>query len=216
MTNLQSLLGELLIWVQFLAALTALRYWPKLKNSYWKWFIVYLCVIFFVEAFSKWGLTNAPGKREILYSYFGIPVQFLFFYWLYASKSLGNNKLFWTCILLYCISFLPHFIIFGQKTIIQSLSYTVGNMLLMILVLLEIFQQIKSEKILLFRSNFMFYVNIGILVFYIGTLPFFSFYGLILKDKDLWSNYYTFFMVSNNIMYLLFICAFLWGKPNTY
>ena len=210
------ILRETIVWIEFAAAVVGLLYWPKLKNSYWKWFIIYLCIIFVVEASSKWGLKNNPTYRVYLYDFFGIPVQFLFFYWLYAVKSLKNNFLFWLCVVLYAISFLPYFTLFAKESIVYSLSYTVGNVLLMLLVFLEIFKQIKSEKILLFRSNFMFYINIGIMLFYIGTLPFFSFYGLILKDLQFWTSYYIFFMVANHIMYLLFISAFVWGKPNTF
>ena len=214
--NIQTILRETLIWVQLIAAIVALMHWSKLKNSYWKWFVIYLCTVFLIEAFSKWGLRNSPSSRVYLYDFFGIPIQFLFFYWLYAIKSLKNYRLFWVCILLYSISFLPYFMLFTKGSIVFSLSYTVGNILLMWMVFLEILKQIKSEKILLFRSNFMFYINIGIMLFYIGTLPFFSFYGLILKNENLWLNYYIFFMVANHIMYLLFICAFVWGKPSTY
>ena len=214
--DIQHILRETIVWIELAAAIVALRYWTKLKGSYWKWFIIYLCIIFLVEAFSKWGLKNNPSYRVYLYDFFGIPIQFLFFYWLYAIKSLKNRTLFWACTALYGISFLPYFMLFAKESIVYSLSYTVGNVLLMLMVFLEIFKQIQSEKILLFRSNFMFYINIGIMLFYIGTLPFFSFYGLIFKNEILWLNYYIFFMVANHIMYLLFICAFIWGKPNTY
>lgn len=216
MTSLQKILGDTLIWVQLFAAIVALIYLPRLKSSYWKWFVAYICLIFFIEAFSKWGLQNHAKYRGRWYDFFGIPVQFLFFYWLYAVKSFKNNKLFWICTLIYALSFLPYFGLFEKLTIVYSLSYTVGNVLLMLLVLLEIFKQIKSDKILMFKENFMFYINIGIMIFYIGTLPFFSFYGLILKDPDLWNNYFIFFMIANHVMYLLFTAAFIWGKPNTH
>ena len=214
--SINDILRESLIWLQFATVIVALFHWSKLKGSYWKWFIFYLCIIFLVEAFSKWGLQGRPTARVYLYDFFGIPIQFLFFYWLYAIKSLKSPALFWVCISVYGISFLPYFTLFAKESIVYSLSYTVGNVLLMLMVFLEIFKQIQSEKILLFRSNFMFYINIGIMLFYIGTLPFFSFYGLILKDIVFWNSYYVFFMVANHIMYLLFISAFIWGKPNTY
>jgi len=214
--TVQTILRETLIWIELLAALIAVWHWPNLKESHWKWFVVYLGVIFMVEAFSKWGLKNQPTHRVNLYDFFGIPIQFLFFYWLYAVKSLKNYGLFWISIAIYGLSFLPYFTLFNKEGIVFSLSYTVGNVLLLLMVFLEIFKQIKSEKILLFRSNFMFYINIGITLFYIGTLPFFSFYGLILKDLTFWTSYYIFFMIANHIMYVLFICAFVWGKPNTY
>ncbi|MGF1923971.1 MAG: hypothetical protein ACQUHE_07300 [Bacteroidia bacterium] len=214
--SIQSILRETLIWIELAAALVGLAYWSKLKNSYWKWFALYLCVIFIIEAFSKWGLKSNPSSRVYLYDFIGIPIQFLFFYWLYAIKSLKNYPLFWACTIIYILSFIPYFTLFAKKSIVYSLSYTVGNVLLMLMVFSEIFKQVKSDKILLFRSNFMFYINLGIMLFYIGTLPFFSFYGLILKDFQLWSSYYVFFMVANHIMYLSFISAFVWGKPNTF
>ncbi|MCY1500846.1 hypothetical protein D9M68_348980 [compost metagenome] len=216
MTSTQILLSHTLIGLQLFAAMFAFSYWNKLKQTHWKWFIIYLNLIFLIEAFSRWGLAAHPTYRAYFYDFLGIPVQFLFFYWLYASISLKNRKLFFWCILIYLLSFLPYFTLFAKGNIVYSLSYTVGNVLLMILVFLEILKQIKSDKILLFRENFMFYVNIGIVIFYIGTLPFFSFYGLIVKNQSLWMNYYTFFMIANHIMYLLFISAFIWGKPNTY
>lgn len=214
--DLQALLRESLIWLQLFAALAALFSWRKVKHSHWKWFAIYLWIIFIVEVFSRWGLADRPQQRMHLYDYFGIPIQFLFFYWLYGAKSLANKWLFIIFSGLYALSFLPYFTLFGRQTIVYSLSYTVGNILLMFLVFLELLQQIKSDKIVEFRSNFMFYINIGIMLFYIGTLPFFSFYGLILKDMRIWTAYYLFFMIANHIMYLLFSCAFIWGKPNTY
>lgn len=216
MTDFQKIWSEALIIVQFLTAILALIYLPKLKGTYWKWFVVYICVIFIVEAISRWGLKDYTSYRAYLYDFFGIPIQFVFFYWLYALKSLKSKRLFWICTVIYGLSFLPYFTLFGKGNIVYSLSYTVGNILLMMLVFLELFKQIKSEKILQFRENMMFYVNIGIMVFYIGTLPFFSFYELILKEPNLWNNYYTFFMMANNTMYLLFCAALIWGKPSTY
>lgn len=215
-TSAQKILSESLIWLQFLTALVALYHYPKLKKSYWKWFIVYCCSIFIMEAFAKWGLKNYPTYISKYYDYFVIPIEFLFFYWLYAIKSLNKQKLFWALIVLFCISFLPYLITIQKPGMMLSLSYTVGTVLLMFLVILELFKQIKSEKILLFRTNFMFYINIGIIVLYVGTLPFFSFYKLLLNEPNLWSNYYTFFLCANHIMYLLFTAAFIWGKPNTY
>ena len=94
------------------------------------------------------------------------------------------------------------------------MSYTVGVFLLSIMVYLEFIKQIKSEDILNFQNNKMFYINIGILLFYVGTLPFFAFdKQLYLNNNELWSNYKTFFLLSVNIMYLLFAASFIWGKP---
>ena len=154
--------------------------------------------------------------KQNFYALLVIPVEFLFFYWLFAYKSLKNKKLFWMCTLIYLLSFIPHYTFFIDDNMINSFNYIVGAFLLTILIVLEFNKQIKNDDILLFRSNMMFYINAGVCLLYVGTLPFFSFYGLILEDRFIWDNYYLFFMSANFLMYVLFSFSLLWGKPNTY
>ena len=40
------ILSKMLLGIEFLSALVALVYLPKLKNTYWKWFCFYLIFIF--------------------------------------------------------------------------------------------------------------------------------------------------------------------------
>ncbi len=85
----------------------------------------------------------------------------------------------------------------------------------MILVFLEFKKQIQNDDILAFPENKMFYINIGIMLFYVGTLPFFSLYHLLLKEPEIWNIYYLYFLISNCIMYLLFTASFIWGKQKS-
>jgi hypothetical protein len=94
------------------------------------------------------------------------------------------------------------------------MSYTIGAFLLAIMVYLEFVKQIKSDEILNFKQNKMFYINIGVLLFYVGTLPFFAFDKYLYHNlNSLWSLYKTFFLFACSSMYLLFIASFIWGKP---
>jgi hypothetical protein len=216
MSGFQKHLGELLIWIQFLCAIVAMIQYKKVKNSYWKWFVYYILFIFIVEAISKWGLINHVGFRKYFYDFFVIPLEFLFFYWLYAYQSLRLKKLFWISIGIYIISFVPHLLFIEKMRLINALSYTVGNFLLMIMVFLEFYKQIQTDNILLFKENRMFYVNVGVMLFYVGTLPFFAFDNFLFTEaRNIWFHYYTFFLIANNLMYLLFTAALLWGKPST-
>ncbi len=93
------------------------------------------------------------------------------------------------------------------------MSYTIGVFLLAILSFLEFLKQIKSDEILNFKGNKMFYINIGVLIFYIGTLPFFAFDKILLdNNRTLWDSYLTFFLFSVNIINLFYIASFIWGK----
>jgi len=194
-------------------ATAAVIQYPKLRDTPWKWFAFYVIFIFLSELFSDQCLAYFPLFRQYYFAYFGIPSEFLFLFWLYGYESLKLKKLFWICAIAYLASFIPHLLLFGQLHIIYSINYTVGNLLLLLLVIIEFNKQIKTDAILSFKENKMFYINAGVTLFYIGTLPFFSFYGLILKQPAVWNAYYIFFLVANCIMYLLFTASFIWGKP---
>lgn len=213
MTELQTIFYNCINWSEGICALTALLFFNKLKNTYWKWFVIYLVFIFVSELFSIYILKYNPNLRLPFYNYLIIPLEFVFFYWLYAEKSLQFKKLFWWSLGIYFLFFGLYIIKIEFVRTISSMSYTVGNLLLLIMVFLEILKQIKSDEILNFKSNKMFYINIGVLLFYLGTLPFFALdKSLFVEYKNLWSCYHTYFLFSLNTMYLFFTASFIWGK----
>lgn len=213
MTELQTILYSLINWSEGLAAVIALFHFKQLKNTYWKWFVIYVVFIATMDIFGDFGLDFFPSFRKIYYDFFIIPVEFLFMYWIYAKKSLKFSMLFWISCIIYIFFFVLHFFNLYEIRYVSSMSYTVGVFLLAIMIYLEFIKQIKSDEILTFKSNKMFYINIAVMFFYIGTLPFFSFDKYLFENaKELWSNYYTFFLLSDNTMYLLFAASFIWGK----
>jgi hypothetical protein len=216
MNNLQYYLINTLLLSELIAALVGVWKNKKFRNNYLKWFIYYLVFIFTLEIISDLVLVNFLNIRKYYYDFFVIPLEFIFLFWLYSYKSLQNKKLFWGCTVVYLISFLPQAFIFDRLYVISSFNYVSGTFLLSLMVLLEFNKQIRKDYILSFKENMMFYVNIGISLMYVGTLPFFSFYDLISSDHEIWFRYYIFFMITNIIMYILFTFALLWGKPNTY
>jgi hypothetical protein len=216
MTDFQKILQESLIWTEGLAAIISLIYYNRgNKDSYWKYFSFYLILMFLSEAIGKWGHLIMEYDKPKFFNYFVIPIEFLFFYWLYAAKSLGKPKLFYILSLLYLLSFLPSEIFFTQKKIIFSFNYTFGCLILMVLVIMEYYKQINSAEILNFSKNKMFYINLGVTLFYIGTLPFWTFFSLLAKYQELWDMYFNYFLVSGIIMYLLFSISFIWGKQSS-
>lgn len=213
MTELQNALYHLINPIECITAIIAIFYFKKLKNTYWTWFIVYLIFIAIAEIFSKYYLVSFPKIRRYYFDFFVIPIEFLFFYWLYAKKSLQSNKLFWISCMVYFVFYVLHLFHMDQVRMISSMSYTVGVFLLAIMIYLEFMKQIKSDEILQFKTNKMFYVNIGVMSFYVGTLPFFALDRYLFDDMfKIWSYYQTFFLISVNIMYLLFSISFIWGK----
>lgn len=208
------ILRNTLLGLEFLSALIAVFYFSKLKHTYWKWFCIYLVFIFIQEYYWFFNDTLLYNiSKQQYYAYLGIPIQYLFFYWLYALKSLKNKNLYILFSVIYIASLiLDDYLV--ELNIVYSLNMVVGATLLMILVILEYIKQIKTDDILRFKENKMFYINLGVILFYVGTLPFFAFYDVFFETPYLsigdW--YYLYFRISVCIMYLLFIFSFIWGR----
>lgn len=213
MELLRHILDYIYYGVEGVTALIGLLYLPRVKNTYWKYFAVYLVLIFLGETLAKQNVFSKDGKIQF-YNYLVIPAQFIFFYWLYAAKSFKKPKLFYLFSVLYILSFIPHEILFNSKKIIFSLNYTLGSLFLLYLVVLEYYRQVNSSNILNFSDNRLFYINWGVTVFYIGTLPLFSFWSVFPKQTDIFRIYYIYFQISGIIMYALFAVSFILGKEN--
>lgn len=208
----QFLRDILLPSTQFLSMLIGIRYIIRLKASYWKWFSIYLILIFAQEFFWLMKPNIQDKVREAYYVFFGIPIQYLFFFWLYALKSLKKKGLFLSCTALFLSSIVVTAVLKKQSEVIPIIV-NLGNILLIYLFILEFMKQTKNDSILKFKENKMFYINIGLVLFYLANYPYVVFAKeLFLGYKDLWNIYYSYFLISNCLMYLLFAASFIWGK----
>lgn len=205
---------KLLLIVQFFTALVGFVYFFKLKYSYWKWFSIYVIVIFLLDLVGSHFLQYLNIKKSIFYAYLAVPLQYMFFFWLYALKSLKNKMLFVFCSTIYLSTYLTMELFFKTIDMLYSVNFTIGTILLTFLAVLEFVKQIKNDNILKFKKNKMFYINTGILLFYVGTYPFFAFMGTLKQEPYIfiWNLYYKYFLFSNILMYLLFLASFVWGK----
>ncbi len=206
------LLLILLNCCELIALIVAIIGYKNVRKTYWKWFVYYLIYITFCDILINRILVFFHIKIDLYLAYIEIPIEFLFLFWLYAYKSLKNKKLFYISVFIYLASIVPDESLSKGNNYFSSFNYIIGALLLFILVILEFLKQIKSDSILLFKQNKMFYINTGVVLFYIGTLPFFGLYYPIMKVPSIWNSYYIYFMISNCLMYLLFASSFIWGK----
>ena len=211
-------------FVELVACIAGFLCWRKIKHSYWRWFPVYLAVIVLTEAAGEYALIV---KRDLdlnvaIYKYWGIPIQFFFFYWLFHKhfnlKAKNRWPLFSAAIYLLCllsdISSWPGFMYTNvSKSGFLATSYAVGVILLVILSLIYFVKFVKSDEPVSFRSDMMFSVAIGLMLFYMLTLPF------NMLRTYLYYNYRTVFdiywhaqYILDYLMYLMFAVAFVWGK----
>ena len=216
--NQYLLITLFLIFLEFAAAATGFAFWKKIKDTYWKWFPVYLLVIAISESigvYFSYGLKNY-NLNGILYNYLVMPLEFLFFIWLFGKYFESQNERRWVIggAIIYSISWIIEILFLKREaTWFMSLSFTIGNIVLLVLVILFLIRLVNSEKILHFKRSMMFWVALGVLIFPLT----FTFYAV---RNTLYANYQQLFylawyasQVLSYLMYLLFIAAFVWAKP---
>ncbi len=209
------ILHQILLGIELLSALVGLWYFFKLKNSYWKWFCVYLVFIFAQEYFWKYNNSFLNISIRDYFAFIGIPIEFIFFYWLYAVKSLNNKKLFILCSLIFLIA-IPLDKYVDEKDLLYSVSINIQTIILTVLVVMEFRKQIKNDDILKFKENKMFYINTAMILFYVGNYPFYAIYTVLYEQyKEIYNIFYLYFLISNCLMYLLFIASLIWGKQKS-
>lgn len=202
-------------YVELAAAITGFLYWYKLRGTRFQWFPVYLSVIAGCEFLGYYlKQQGIPGNRE-LYAWFVIPLEFLFFHWLYYGHFGKRGK--WVvvfCTLGYLMAWLAENILVGKiNSFFLSLSYSVGNITLLILSILYFLRLMKSDRIVFFYREIFFWINSGLVLFYLGTFPYFGLFNYLAREQ------YSLFLtlawgtvILNLIMYSLFITAFICGK----
>ncbi len=200
-----------------IAAFAGLIYWKKVKNNYFKWLSIYLIYIFLAD-FSGPIIDSLGINNTKYYNYFVIPEEFLFFFCLFhknfeKSEYKGLPIL---CMGIYFISLMADVFYFSKhQFFFDSISYSIGNLLLLILILLFFIQLINNDEVLTFQKNMMFWICVGLLVYFLGSFPY---YGLrntfIAKYHNLHEIYYYITNALDCFMYLMFTFSFIWGKPN--
>lgn len=193
--------------------------WGKVKHTYWKYFVFYCGVILMTELLAKYigyGLRK-PGLNADIYFFFGIPVQFFFFFWLfYRWSSLWTGKIFALLgLLVYLIAWVLEWLYLREKKMwFSSFSYLMGNIFLLILLVNYFIRFVTSNEILQYRSDMMFWVAAGILVFFVGTLPFYGLRNFLYYNyRGIFYFYWDASYFLDCLMYLFFTFSFVWGKP---
>lgn len=198
----------------FFAAIIGFTKWGEIKKSYWSTFPFYLIIISILEV-SRYIFYWM--KIPTLKTFIGlvvVPFEFLFFFWLFYMNSQKKLPIIIGSVV-YVIAFLIE--IFWVDTMkssyFMSFSYSIGNIILLIFILQYFYKLIYSDRILNFYHERMFWVSLGLLVFFLGTLPYFGLYNLMLyKYFDLLVSYTWVEIFLNYTMYLLFAASFIWGE----
>lgn len=204
-----------------LTAIVALRNWNKFKDSYWRYFPMYLTWICLAE----WvGFISSKYEESefnpILYIFFVEPSEYLFFVWLTSNivETKRYKKTIFVCFSVFflAIVFAEYRYLSSKTYFFMSLSNSVGTLFLLIMILRCLYDFVFSDKILRYRNSLEFWVIIGITLFYLLSFPFYGMWNILL------SKYYDIFIIYNSValilsimMYISFSIGILWSKPTS-
>lgn len=213
------LLRSLILFFQIAAALTGLLLIKKWEKTTIRFFIIYLVVITTCEIAGYYlGKNELYIAKGYLYKYGVLPFEFLFFSFFFYKilATAKSRQLIATCVVLFLISWVFETVFLDDKNLpFSSLSYSVGNLFLLIYFFMYLNFLTDSEKLLSFYRDAVFWVVVGLLIFYLGSFPYYLVFNTIAKNyyKSIYLPYHLIVIFLNYIMYSIFIAALICTKP---
>jgi hypothetical protein len=208
-------LSQAVKFFELLAAIVGFLYWKKIIKTPFKWMPIYLLLLFGGEMLAFY-LTKQKliTEKFILYNWILIPLQFLFFYWLFATNVKALKKAALLFAIIYIIFLASdNLYLSNKKFIFSSISYSIGSTMLLLLIVGYIINLTKDDTILNFKRQYLFWISIGLMVFYLGSLPYFGLRNTLFNNyNSLFINYTWIIPFLNYTMYTLFILSFIWGR----
>lgn len=195
--------------LEIIACLVSFIYYNKLRPTYWRWLPFYLLFIVCLESVSRY-LSNTQhySLQLSMYKYIGFPVQFLYFYFVFYKDSYFEKSRKWVLAgtVIYLAAVIMEAVFLSSKYYwFHSFSYSVGNIALLVMLLAFFLRFVQEKELLDFSQNLMFWFCLGLLLYYLGTFPFWALRNvLIMKYRSIFETYLYAFFILNYCMYLLF------------
>lgn len=211
-------------YVELLSAITGTIFYFKYRHTHLKYFLYLLWFITLTEFLAGFSV-KYEIKGLIFYDKDGVKynlwmlnllrlVTFNSLFFIYFKYL--NTMFFKRCIKLFAIVYILASAInwsFIQSFIwnASELPRIIGSILLIITILFYFIELLRSEKIVVFHRLLLFWISVGLLLFYTGTIPFalkWNGYMLIPGIHKLFLIVY----ILATIMYLTFTFGFIWSR----
>lgn len=209
-----------LYFTEGIAAVVGTLFLSRIKKAFWKWFVLYLWLIFLTEMSGEYvfAVLHNPQLNAALYTWWAIPLQFIFFsmlfFWHFNRR--GDKWVSAVCAVLYLAAWVADMVWLRHlQFAFTSFSYMTGNIVLLLQIILFFIRFTASNDILQYWQSQMFWVCIGLLVFYLATLPYFGLWNNLRKYQGVFFyHYWRVQMCLAACMYGFFSVSFIWNKKN--
>ncbi len=180
-----------------------------------KLFTLYLFVIAIFELLNLvfGGIKFRP--LNFIINHLIVPIEFVFLYFFLLWKTTPfNDRLavfFSSFYIFYFVLDRTSFI--GKQHFFDSLSYGIGCLFLISAVVIRTIYLLKLDEVLHFTKTSLFWIILGIAIFYLGSFPYHNFRTYLWSNSQYHSLAYLLHYTSQTfcaIMYLLFAYAAKW------
>lgn len=217
------LIRDFVLYSELISAVVGTFYFYKYKNTYLKYFLLLLWYITITE-FTGWygginkvfGFYHENGYYYISWMYNLLRIvtfTTLFFIYFKCLKT----KIFRKWILIFAFTYI--IIVIINWWIIQSFIFEksempkiIGSIFLIVSIIFYFVELLRSEKILIFHRLLLFWISVGLLLFYSGTIPFALKYNGYALIPGIPTHLFMIIYILAIVMYLTFTFGFIWSK----
>jgi hypothetical protein len=202
--------------IEITSAISGWIAWAKWKNTYVKWFTIYLTIISLLSVCYYYFINKHQFANAIVFFKIAVPLEILFLLWFFYVTNCYKYKSFLiiSAVIFILVWIAENFFYPNNTYFLQSISYTIGTLSILINIVLYFLNLSQSNRIKNFHQLFSFWAVLGMLVFYLGTFPFYGLYNELVKDLSLYIPIAWVAYSLNYCMYILFSIAFILGKKN--
>ena len=220
--------GFVIICFEFISALVGSIIFIRTDKPLFKSFSFFLWFTFLVEVFGNYSnyihsfsflisLQNTDfSKNYWLYNFFGIfQVFFYIFFYLKAVRTNFTIKILKWLLVFYFFSTGFILIIKHEDYFFRYINdnFYVGTFCVLICIFIYFYEILQSDKILIFYKSFVFYVSIGLLIWWLVFPPLILYYPYFNTAYPEFIRLRNIILLSVNVfMYSCFIFGFIWDR----
>jgi len=199
------------IGVEIIAAIFATIYYYKYKNTVFLRYFIYLLWYIVINELIGYYIRSLDLKNAIIHNIYNvINFTYLLFLYRYYLKNKKNKK----TVLFFAIIYVLVFVVNGffENYLIkhQRLPYILAALFLVITILLYFFEILNSEKVLHAKRNLLIWISFGLLIYFVGNLPFRILRNYYLELTDATIHFLVMFTLTV-ITNFCFIIGFIWS-----
>ena len=203
----------LIKYFELITAVVGLLHYKKIAGSYLRYFLYVLWFITLVEfTISILKQYEIRFQNNFIYNVI-TSAQYVYFFILYYKTIKIRRYKQWVqgFLIVFIVSVIVNFVWIQKLSVtaaFASYTFTLGAIMLIITIGLFLAEILNTEKVLYFKRYLMFWISIGLFLFYTGIIPFVFSLNLLpaLLSSD---SLAIIFFTLNFVMYSCFTAGFI-------